>query len=300
MRILLLGKKGQIGRELNALLKNNINYQLLALGRKELNLEVYSKLKKIILEFNPDIVINSAAYTNVDKSEKEKGLCQLINSDVPQYIARLCHDENIILIHFSTDYVFDGQATRKYKEDDKANPINFYGKTKLLGENHIRSERSKHIIIRTSWVYSPFNKNFLKSIIEILETKNELKVIDDQFGIPTSSRFIAEMTFLFIEKLKGNSKLNIFGTYHVVPDGKTNWFEFSKKIYNYISNNNHNVLCNIKDIKAIKSKDYPSFAIRPKNSAMSNDKFKALLSTDILDWEYYLESVILLLLKDKI
>ena len=290
MKILLLGKTGQIGRELYSLLSATKKFQIQSLDRKEFDLKDYLKFKKVILKYKPDIFINAAAYTDVEKAEKEKDLCKLINADSLRYISKICYENKVILIHYSTDYVFDGQKSEKYNENDIPRPINFYGKCKLIGEDNVRSQNSMHIIIRTSWVYSQFNKNFLKTIIKLIDNKKKIAIINDQYGTPTSARFIAEMTRLFIGKLDNNT--NIFGTYHVVPNGKTSWYEFSRKILGYIKSIDSKILFNINDIKSIKSEDYTSSALRPKNSVMSNSKFKSLLLTEVHDWDYYIKSVI--------
>lgn len=299
MKILLLGKTGQVGNELNSLLIKQKEYKLLAFNRNELNLENFNDLKKIVLQYTPNIIINAAAYTNVDKAEKEKSLCKILNAELPEFLGSICHQKNIILIHYSTDYVFDGKTDSEYREDDKPNPINFYGKTKLLGEFGIRNHHPMHIIMRTSWVYSSIKKNFLKTIIKLIKTKKKLTIINDQYGIPTSAKFIAEITMLFINRLKSYSENNIFGTYNVVPDGKTDWFSFSRIIAESVKKYDHTILCDISNITPISTNNYITDAKRPKNSVLCNNKLKRFLSPEIQQWEYYLNSVILSLLRIK-
>ena len=298
MKILLLGKTGQIGNELNSLLIKQNDYKLLAFNRNECNLENFNNLKKIILQYSPNIIINAAAYTNVDKAEKEKDLCNILNADLPKFLAGICNQKNIILIHYSTDYVFDGNKDSNYTEDDEPNPINIYGKTKLLGEDSIRNIQPMHVIMRTSWVYSPIRKNFIKTIIKLIKTKKSLAVINDQYGIPTSAKFIAEITMIFIDKLKSHSDNTIFGTYNVVPDGRTNWFSFSRIIAESVKKYNHKILCDISNITPISAEDYIADAKRPKNSVLCNKKLKRLLSPKIQQLESYLNSVILSLLRE--
>lgn len=293
MKILLLGKNGQIGSELNSVLINKSEYKIHAITRKDCDLKDNLKLKKIIQDFNPDIVINAAAYTNVEEAENENNECLAINAEFPKYLANLCNENNIILIHYSTDYVFDGKKETSYSEKDNVNPINFYGKSKLLGEEYIKNILTRHIIIRTSWIYSRHGNNFLKTIAKLSTTKKFLSIIHDQYGVPTSASFIADMTTLFLRKFDTNINDDIYGTYHITPDGYTNWYNFSKKIIQYLSEHKSIFKISVDNIKAIETEEYPSKALRPMYSILDNNKFKLLFSPQILEWERYIKPVIL-------
>lgn len=298
MKILLLGRYGQIGSELNAKLRQDSSYKLLSLSRRDCDFENFQKLNKYIYKFKPNVIINAAAYTNVDNAEIDNKKCLILNSDMPHNISKICSEQNIILIHYSTDYVFDGKKEEAYHEDDSTNPINFYGKSKLLGETNIRNTLLKHLIIRTSWVYSSCSRNFLKTIVNLSKTQKNISIIDDQYGTPTSALFIAEMTLLFLKKINTNYNQNIFGTYHITPDGETNWYNFAKLIINILIESKYKTLCSLDDIKAIKTEDYQSKAERPKYSVLRNNKFKLLFDNNIQKWERYVKPVILDLLRN--
>lgn len=257
--VIIIGKSGQLARELLDEKPNDINVMLL--GRNEIN---FSDLKKSICKiesYNPKIVINACAYTNVDKAESSIQEAFFLNRDVPDILSRYCNKHKIRFIHVSTDYVFDGNKTSGYKIDDNPNPINIYGKSKLAGEKLISLNMNEDFsIIRTSWLYSTYGQNFVKTILSLIEKKKEISVVDDQFGSPTYAKFLAK----FIWNLSLKTRINPI--YHWSDMGKTSWYQFANKI-NEIScdqdSKNPNSI-----IKPVSSDEYKFIAQRPRSSVL--------------------------------
>ena len=286
-KILLFGKDGQVGRALCEALANK--YQLVAVGKNELNLENIKLINQIIEDVNPDYLINAAAYTKVDQAEDENLLAVSINKVATEVMAKKTNSLGIPMIFYSTDYIFDGSNSSPYKEDDKPNPISFYGSTKLQGENVVRENNPKHIILRTSWVFSPHGNNFVKTIVKLSKSKSALNVVSDQQGCPTSSRWIAESTSKILNKLQ---EKKCYGTYHVVCDGVTNWFTFAQNILLMLEKKSYEKKLEFNQLTPIKSDKYPSKAKRPKNSVLSYQKLKSLLDINPPSWKNELNSVV--------
>lgn len=286
-KILLFGKDGQVGRALCEALANK--YQLVAVGKNELNLENIKLINQIIEDVNPDYLINAAAYTKVDQAEDENLLAVSINKVASEVMAKKTNSLGIPMIFYSTDYIFDGSNSSPYKEDDKPNPISFYGSTKLQGENVVRENNPKHIILRTSWVFSPHGNNFVKTIVKLSKSKSALNVVSDQQGCPTSSRWIAESTSKILNKLQ---EKKCYGTYHVVCDGVTNWFTFAQNILLMLEKKSYEKKLEFNQLTPIKSDKYPSKAKRPKNSVLSYQKLKSLLDINPPSWKNELNSVV--------
>ena len=286
-KILLFGKDGQVGQALCEALANH--YELVALGRDELNLEKGKLINQMIDDVNPDCLINAAAYTKVDQAEDENILATSINKFATEIMAKKTHILGIPMIYYSTDYVFDGSKSVAYKEEDIPNPISFYGATKLQGEKAVRENNPKHLILRTSWVFSPHGNNFVKTIIELAKNKSALTVVSDQLGSPTSSRWIAKSTHKILNKLQEN---DCYGTYHVVCDGVTNWFTFAQNILLILEKKTYEKKLEFNQLTPIKSDEYPTKAKRPKNSVLSYQKLKSLLDISPPSWKNELNRVI--------
>jgi dTDP-4-dehydrorhamnose reductase len=270
-RILLAGKNGQVGSELARLLPSM--GELTAVGRNELDLAKPADIRRVIAQSRPNLVINAAAYTAVDQAEKEEPLARAINADAPAVIAEAAKKLGALLIHYSTDYVFDGAKREPYVETDLTNPLNVYGRTKLAGEEAIRSSGAAHLILRTAWVYATSGKNFLLTILRLATTREELRIVNDQFGAPTCAREIAAATArLLTESLAADVKVSsrvepravlsvprearardagpLFashadsfafladhtGTYHLTAAGETTWYEFGVAILDALRN----------------------------------------------------------------
>ena len=280
MKILITGSTGQVG---HALLKNLSNHQIVALTRKDFDLGKPDEIKRIIDQHLPDLIINPAAYTNVDRAETDKQLAYRINCDAPKVMAQKAYECDIPFIHFSTDYVFNGEKEFSYEEDDANEPLGIYGKSKLAGENAIKEVDGQFYIFRTSWVYSNIGNNFFLTIKKLSEEKDELKIVSNQYGVPTSNYFIAQQIKKIIPFIDKSNK----GIYHLVPDGSCSWYEFAKEIIGKCNPN-----FNLKKISPIDSNKYKTKAKRPQNSILSNKKVKQVFMLKFKDWKTEFEKLI--------
>ncbi len=275
MNILITGAKGQLGSEITVLSKD-YSFHFYFTDKEELDIANKEKLKHFINENKIDLIVNCAAYTAVDKAEEEKELADLINHKAVKYLADISKQKDIPLIHISTDYVFDGKNYRPYEEDDKTNPQSVYGITKLKGEEAFIKSQAKGIIIRTSWVYSSFGANFVKTMLR-LKDKKELNVVFDQVGTPTYARDLAKAILEIInrnfEKLK-SFKAEIF---HFSNEGVCSWYDFAKAIFEIKG-------IDIK-INPIETKDYPTPAKRPHYSVLNKSKIKKEFCIKIPYWK---------------
>ena len=297
MKILLIGKDGQIGKSLCNILKKN--HEIFSIGKKECNLQKEKEIVYSLKNSKADLVINAAAFTDLEKAEDNPKQAFLINSDAVGIISSITKEKDIPFIHYSTDFVFDGKKIGKYLEEDVANPINIYGKSKLSGEENSKIN-NKHIIIRTSRVYASFGNNFINKIFDLSERKNKLKIINDQIGTPTSADLIAKTTNNLVDFLFDNTEEDIYGTYHLVAEGSTSWYDYSKLIVEEIVNNNYKLKLSVNDIDAISSADYNSKVNRPKNSVLSTEKIKSILSLEIPRWEDDVRKTIKKIIKNKL
>ena len=229
MRILLTGKNGQVGSELNKILSQF--GEVIATGRKEMNLADPSQIRRVVQQIKPELIINAGAYTAVDKAESDQELAKAVNAIAPKILAEEAKNNDALLIHYSTDYSYNGEIIRRpYLESDSPAPNSVYGKTKLQGDQAIEESGVSHLIFRTGWVYSKEGKCFLSTILKMAKEKNELRVVNDQTGTPTWCRSIAEATCKSIknllEKREGSlakTASNISGVYHMTCQGETNW-----------------------------------------------------------------------------
>lgn len=276
MKILITGINGQVG---HAMMQQLTEHELIGLTRQNCDLINPDEIKHVIDQHQPDLIINPAAYTRVDQAESEVELAFQINRDAPTVMAEKAQECNIPFIHFSTDYVFDGHKDTAYNEADSTHPLSAYGQSKLAGEREIQRVGGKFYILRTSWIYSNIGKNFYLTIKKISQERDEIRVVSDQFGVPTSAFFIADQLKLIINKLDYNNR----GIYHLVPDGQCSWYEFAEAIL--IKNQSKPEPTKLIPIK---SSQYPTKVIRPKNSVLSNKKFKNNFSIELLNWKRYL------------
>jgi len=278
VKILLLGHKGMLGSDL--LLKLKIEHEVVGLDKEEIDIVSASECRGAIEEIKPDIVINAAAYTNVDGCETAKDECFAVNAEAVKNIADACRDKNIRIIHFSTDYVFDGKAKQPYKEDHPCNPINVYGESKLAGERYLQSLSDNYVLIRTSWLYGEHGKNFVQTILEKVKTIKKLTVVDDQIGSPTYTKDLAAAVDLLI-------KQNAKGIFHITNRGSCSWYQFAVKILQKAG---------IQDIDVIpiKSDQLQRPAKRPAYSVLSMHKFIQTTGKTMQPWQLglqdYLES----------
>jgi dTDP-4-dehydrorhamnose reductase len=289
MKILLTGKDGQVGFALHKKLMSL--GEVIATGRHELDLANPDAIKAFIDKTKPDMIINPAAYTQVDKAESEKLLAHQINAIAPQVLAEKASEYNIPIIHFSTDYVFDGLKDEPYLETDEVNPQSFYGQTKWQGEEAVRNHK-KHIILRTSWVFSSRGQNFLKAILKLVQEKSSLDAVSDQKGTPTSSEVLANVTYKIVKAILNNPNFKDFGTYHVTPIGDTHWFYYACFIVDEAICLGHKTSMTSKDIKPISSDLYPTLAKRPMNSRFYIDKIIKTFMLELPHWKEEVKKVL--------
>jgi dTDP-4-dehydrorhamnose reductase len=289
MKILLTGKDGQVGFALHKKLASL--GEVIATNRDMLDLTNPQAIRAFIDQTKPDIIINPAAYTQVDKAESEKLLAHQINAVAPQVLAEKASELNIPLIHFSTDYVFDGLKKESYLETDEVNPQSVYGQTKWQGEEAIRHHK-KHIILRTSWVFSSHGQNFLKTILKLIQEKTSLNVVSDQIGTPTSSDLLANVTYNIVKTILKNTNFKDFGTYHVPSMGDTDWFHYACFIVDEAMRLGLKTIMTSKDIKPISSDLYPTLAKRPTNSRLDNSKIKKTFMLELPHWEEEVKKVL--------
>jgi dTDP-4-dehydrorhamnose reductase len=277
VKILLLGHKGMLGSDL--LSKLSTEHEVIGMDKEEIDIVSINECKKAIKETVPDIVINTAAYTNVDGCETAREECFAVNAEAVKNIAEACRSKKISIIHFSTDYVFDGTAGEPYKEDDKCNPINVYGESKLAGENYLRSLSDNYLLIRTSWLYGLKGKNFVGAILEKAKAKTfnnyTMSVVDDQVGSPTYTKDLAEAVELLIGK-------KAQGIFHVTNWGSCSWHQFAVKI---LTESGFDDIV----VKPIKSDQLQRPAKRPSYSILSMQKFIQTTGKTMQPWQMALQ-----------
>jgi dTDP-4-dehydrorhamnose reductase len=289
MKILLTGKNGQVGFELQK--KLSVLGTVIATDREELDLAHPEAIRDFISKTRPDIIINPAAYTAVDKAESEPDLAYQINALAPEVLAGKARELDIPLVHFSTDYVFDGLKKGAYVETDQTNPQSVYGKTKCEGEEKVR-KHPKHIILRTSWVFGSHGANFLKTILRLISDKESLNIVGDQWGSPASSSMLGDVTFKIVDRIIKNKNFKDYGTYHVTSDGETNWHAYASLISSEAMKLNLKVKCAPDKIHPILTSEYPTAAKRPLNSRLNTDKLKKTFMLELPHWELEVKKVL--------
>jgi dTDP-4-dehydrorhamnose reductase len=277
---MLTGKTGQIGGDLLALLSEFA--EVLATDRSSLDLTRPEKIRECVASFRPDVIINAAAYTAVDKAETEPELSAAINTSAPSVLAEEAARTGALLIHYSTDYVFDGAKTEPYVESDPVNPLSVYGRTKAAGEDAIRATGCDHLIFRTSWVYSARGSNFLRTILRLASEREELRIVDDQIGAPTSSRLLATATIAVMKQELQNpaSRSATSGTYHLTASGHCSWFDFANEIVGKCDRERFRV----KKVLPIPTSAFPTPARRPHNSRLHCSKLGRVFNLKMPGW----------------
>jgi len=277
--ILVTGSNGQLGKELQQLSISYPQFHFVFASRDDLKLEHYDLVENFLTATKPQYCINCAAITAVDKAESEQDMAMLVNGEAVGNLAAVCKIVHTKLIHISTDYVFDGESETPYKEDDATNPINTYGASKLMGEQLCMKENEDAIIIRTSWVYSSFGHNFVKTMMRLMSERNELNVVSDQVGSPTYAADLAKVILEIIASGKWER-----GIYHYSNEGKISWYEFALAIKELNASK--------AIIHPILTAEYPTPALRPKFSLLNKDKIKTAFQVQVPDWEYSLKKCI--------
>jgi len=277
MRILVFGKTGQVGYGLSKDLAGLGSVR--CVGRDEADLSDLAAIENVIQEEHPDVIVNAAAYTNVDHAESDSELARLVNARAPGVMAEMAQANNAWMVHYSTDYVFDGENDIPYTEDAAKNPKNVYGHTKSEGEDAIREATDRHLIIRTSWVYSNEGRNFLNTVLRLARQQGELRIVNDQIGTPTYTRVLSRATADMIRKLFENpDDAELAGIFNLTCAGATTWYGFACEIIR---------LAGIRDvnIEPIPTLDFPTPAARPLYSVLDNSRLERIYGLRLPTWQ---------------
>jgi dTDP-4-dehydrorhamnose reductase len=288
-KILIIGKQGQIAWELRSALATLGD--ITVLGSQELDLSNPNLIREKVRSIQPDIIVNAAAYTAVDKAESELELCMSINATAPGILAELARQSQALLVHYSTDYIFDGSKTSPYLETDLPNPLSVYGVSKLAGEQAIVQVDCSHLILRTTWVYGNRGKNFLLTILRLAAERSELKIVSDQIGAPTWSRSIAAATSQIVAQCH-EDRSGLKGSYHLSAAGKTSWHDFASQIVSQYRVHHPDRHLAIQNILPIPTSDYPTPAKRPANSVLDNSKILADFGVQLPEWNLSLSQLL--------
>jgi dTDP-4-dehydrorhamnose reductase len=287
MRILVTGISGQVGGALLPLLRT---HDVIAADRTTLDLGRPESMGEVLDRFAPEFIINPAAYTAVDKAEDERNVAMRVNAEAPGVMARWARAKSVPLIHFSTDYVFDGSGTAPWRETDATSPLSVYGSSKLAGEEEIRAAGGDFLVIRTSWIYAHRGANFLRTILRLARERKELRIVDDQIGAPTSASIVAATVVMLIAGgrerfVAGATKAK--GLVHLTASGETSWHGFALTIVEGLKA--RGVPLAVERIVAIPSEAYPTRAMRPRNSRLDPTRMRELLGGSLPDWRELLD-----------
>ena len=289
-RILIVGNAGQLGRELERLFATL--GPIVAVDRESVDLADPDQTRDLVRRSAPDVILNAAAYTAVDRAESEMALAHAINALAPRVLAEEAAERNALLVHYSTDYVFDGSKQEPWTEDDSPAPLSVYGATKLAGEQAIQNSRARYLIFRTSWVYGPHGNNFLLTMLRLARERDRLSIVDDQVGAPTTSIELARATHAIVAGVlagRFGEPQNWSGLYHMTCAGSVSWFGFAQAIFTRAS---ERLGVKAPGLTPIATKDYPTPATRPRNSVLSNAKLHARFGLELPAWQSALDEVI--------
>jgi dTDP-4-dehydrorhamnose reductase len=287
MKILLLGKNGQVGWELRRALAPLA--VVVAVDYPEINFADTPALRQFVAETHPDVIVNAAAYTAVDKAETETELCRQINAVAPGVLAEEAKKAGALMVHYSTDYIFDGTKTSPYVETDAPNPLGAYGRFKLEGDQAVKASGADHLIFRLCWVYGARGQNFMLTMQRLAREREKLRVVGDQFGCPTWSRMIAEATALALKQvLAGADRSACNGEYHLAAGGQANWHEFASRIIDLMPEAERKC----RAVEKITTAEYPTPARRPAYSVLDCGKLQKTFGLRLPDWEASLRQVL--------
>jgi dTDP-4-dehydrorhamnose reductase len=283
MRLLVTGGSGQLAQNLSS--RRGQGYDVILAGRPEVDIADPAALKKLIAAVRPDVVVSAAAYTAVDKAEGEPQEARRINATAAAHVARACDAAGVPVIHISTDYVFDGLKATPYVETDATNPLSAYGRSKLEGEELISANAARHVILRTSWLFSPFGHNFLKTILQLARTRDEIRVVRDQVGAPTYADHVASAIIRIAPAIANDKSGALSGIYHLTAAGEAPWSSFAQAICEH----ERKAGLAAAHIVPIPSAEYPLPAKRPANSRLACNKFESAFGFSLPHWTLGLE-----------
>jgi dTDP-4-dehydrorhamnose reductase len=289
-RILIVGRAGQLGRELEQVFAGVGT--IVAVDRESLDLAGPDQTRALVRRTAPDVILNAAAYTAVDRAELEMPMAHAINALAPGVLAEEAAERDALLVHYSTDYVFDGNKQGPWTEDDTPAPLSVYGASKLAGEQAIQNSRARHLIFRTSWVYGPHGKNFLLTMLRLAGERERLSIVDDQIGAPTTSIALALATREIVDGVlagRFGAAQDWCGLYHMTCAGSVSWFGFAQAIFARAS---EHLGVKSPELIPIGTKDYPTPAARPRNSVLSNAKLHGRFGVQLPAWQFALDEVI--------
>ncbi|MDF3935315.1 dTDP-4-dehydrorhamnose reductase [Pseudomonas citronellolis] len=291
-KILLLGANGQVGWELQRSLAPLAELVICERGRADLS--DLESLARLVAEERPDVIVNAGAYTAVDKAETDIDGARRVNAEAVATLATAARQLDAWLVHYSTDYVFDGSGDTPFEEDANTGPLGAYGQTKLEGEQAIRESGCRHLIFRTSWVYASRGANFAKTMLRLARERDELRVIADQFGAPTSAELIADVTALVLYRLARDSELSkrASGTYHLVAGGETNWHGYAQFVISEAIRLGTVLRTTPEKVAPIATSEYPLPAKRPANSRLANSKLQRTFGVTLPAWEHHVQRMI--------
>lgn len=290
IKILITGKNGQVGSELQRALAPL--GQVVAVDSKQCNFLAPHQIRECVRSVKPDIMVNAAAYTAVDLAETHKDQAFAINAEAPRILAEEADRTGATLIHYSTDYVFNGKKEQPYTESDAPDPLSVYGHSKLAGEEAVITTAEKALVLRTSWVFGVHGKNFAKKVLELAREKETLKIVSDQFGSPTAASLIADATAQIIEQHSNGSQRTPYGLYHLASAGKTTWYEYAKHIVQYAARKYPDIKTAPENVLPLSTADYPVAACRPKHSVLSTEKLRKDFGLTLPDWKESLDEIL--------
>ncbi|MDP9562455.1 MULTISPECIES: dTDP-4-dehydrorhamnose reductase [Agrobacterium] len=293
MRLAVTGKNGQVVSALQALAGPDL--EIVALGRPELDLARPDTVFKALREAKPDVVVSAAAYTAVDKAESEPDIAFAVNRDGAKAVARAANDIGVPVIHISTDYVFDGTKATAYVENDPTGPASVYGRSKLEGEQAVSESTDNYAVLRTAWVYSEYGSNFVKTMLRLSESRDEINVVADQFGCPTSANDIAIAIVSIAKRLATDPSAHLRGVFHVSGTGETNWAGFAKQIFAFSAENGGKSIV----VNDITTAQYPTPARRPANSRLDCCKLEEVYGIRLPEWQTSTRAVMAALAQNK-
>lgn len=286
MKIVVTGANGQVGQEL---MHCQTAHQLIGLTKTQLDIAQFEQVQNTLKQIAPDLIINAAAYTQVDKAEQEKDLAFAVNATGAANLARYCAAQKIPLLHISTDYVFSGEQTTPYRETDPTQPISVYGHTKLVGEHLIQKELTQNIILRVSGVFGYYGNNFVKTMIKLAREKPELRVVADTTICPTPALAIAQTLLRICDFIQKNPQANYAGIYHFCSDEPTSWHQYAKEIIKQAAQ--YETL-QVKEIHAVPAAEYPTPAKRPHYSVLDNHKIQQQFAMPACSWRHGLAEML--------